>query len=478
VIRRVWRGAARFLKSVGLVSGLLAFIGVWSMAATLIPQGDVASRDVADWAASHPAVEPLVAALGLHQAFTAITFLACVFVLALSMAMCSWQRTKAATGRARTLRKARRADESSIIGDHDLEIVCDPALSASEVLSVVSGTLTHLGIKTKERDGVLAAVSSPLSVWGSPIFHWALLALMVVILVGSLQRSDGLMALTVGQTKVDAPASYGRLRTGPLHDWSAVHRSIRLDAFEPDFRAEGIDRGPTPTVSVLDEAGNVIQKQRIYPNMMLHAGSLSINAPAYGLSATLSIADTSGAEIARSVEIIDFSQAAPEGTVPVEPLKLSDGAGNILLLISVTVPLDRTGDRFAEWMPNAPTARVVVTSPTGESLSDSVVSPGQGVSLSDGVVLRLVDIGWYARLSLVDDWTTPVLYATMVIAMIGLAITLLFRQQLLLATVVEGPEGRRLVAKLRLWRNTPTSRSEITSELTTALGNDAKGGTS
>jgi hypothetical protein len=66
----------------------------------------------------------------------------------------------------------------------------------------------------------------------------------------------------------------------------------------------------------------------------------------------------------------------------------------------------------------------------------------------------------------------------MVIAMIGLAITLLFRQQLLLATVVEGPEGRRLVAKLRLWRNTPTSRSEITSELTTALGNDAKGGTS
>jgi hypothetical protein len=66
----------------------------------------------------------------------------------------------------------------------------------------------------------------------------------------------------------------------------------------------------------------------------------------------------------------------------------------------------------------------------------------------------------------------------MVIAMIGLATTLLLRQQLLVATVAEGPEGLKLVAKMRLWRNTPTSRAEIVGELTSALGSEAEGGTS
>ena len=92
-------------------------------------------------------------------------------------------------------------------------------------------------------------------------------------------------------------------------------RSIRLDAFEPDYKSGGIDRGAVPTVSILDGAGTVLVKQRVYPNNMLHAGSLAINAPGVGLSVWLALLDPAGAETGRVVQYVDFSETAPEGTV-------------------------------------------------------------------------------------------------------------------------------------------------------------------
>jgi len=70
-----------------------------------------------------------------------------------------------------------------------------------------------------------------------------------------------------------------------------------------------------PTVSILDGAGTVLVKQRVYPNNMLHAGSLAINAPGVGLSIWLALLDPAGTETGRVVQYVDFSETAPEGTV-------------------------------------------------------------------------------------------------------------------------------------------------------------------
>ena len=105
------------------------------------------------------------------------------------------------------------------------------------------------------------------------------------------------------------------LTEGPSGGWNRAVRSIRLDAFEPDYKSGGIDRGAVPTVSILDGAGTVLVKQRVYPNNMLHAGSLAINAPGVGLSVWLALLDPAGAETGRVVQYVDFSETAPEGTV-------------------------------------------------------------------------------------------------------------------------------------------------------------------
>jgi len=477
VIRKAWRAVARFLASTALVTGLLAFVSLWSAVATFVPQGGSSSPDVSAWAASNPAIEPLVRAVGLHQAFTSYLFLASVLVLGLSTALCAWRRTKVALNRTRTLRAAATADRQSVCATHDLEITFDPALRGPEVLSIASETLGHLGMRAKRKADVVAAVSSPLSVWGSPVFHWALVALMLVVLLGVLQRSDGLMALAVGQTKPEAASSYGVIDAGIWHDWSGVHRSIRLEAFEPDYWTGGLDRGPTPTVSVLDGSGAVIKTQRVYPNMMLHAGPVSISSPACGFAVTVSLVNSSGVEAGRLIQYVDLSPTVSDGTVPVEPFTVSNSSGKVLLSGSVTVPLDRVNWRLQDGLPKQPTAHVVVWSPDGAQLADSIVKPGEGVTMPGGRQLRIIDIGWYARLAIVDDWTTPLLYAVMIIAMLGLTVTLLTRQQLLVATVVEGPDGPRLAVRMRLWRNTPTNRAEIESELARALSGDEKKGT-
>jgi len=478
VIGAAWRRLVRFLGSAVLATSLLVVVALWSVLGSLVPQGAASAAAVKTWALANPILEMLVGALGLHQAFASSLFLACVGLLGLSTALCAWQRTKVAIGKARTLRQAVLSDRASLTQSHDLEIVCDAAITGPEALAVASETFAHLGIKTKHRDDMLAAVSPAWTVWGSPVFHWALLALILVLMGGNLFRSQGLMGVAVDQTKADTPESYGTYHAGPLRGWLSASRGIRVDSFEPHYLSGGIDRGPTPTVSVLDAAGKVIMTQRVYPNMTLKSGSLTIYPDSFGLAVALSAVDSSGVETGRGILLVDFSAEATTATLPIEHLDLPDSAGNPVYRVEATVPLDIKGLVVSKRVPAVPTARLVLSSPDGTRLGTRIVGVGQLIELPGlGSRLRLDSVGYYARLSVVDDWSIPLLYAGLLAAMVGLTATAAVRQQIVLATVIEGPDGVKLAVKMRLWRNASSSRSEIENELTRALSGAEKGST-
>ena len=471
MIGAAWRRLVGLLGSAVLATWLLAIAGAWSVLGSLVPQGGASDSTVKAWAAAYPLAEPIVRAVGLHQAFSSPVFLVCILVLGISTALCAWQRTKVALAKGRTLQQAAAIETRSLADSHDLEIRCAASLSGPEALSVASETLSRLGIETRRKDDLLSAVSPVWSVWGSPVFHWALLALILTLLGGNLFRAQGLMGVAVGQTKPDAPDSYGTLSTGPLHSWGRVSRAIRVDAFEPRFTSDGIDRGPTPTVSLLDGDGAVIMTQRVYPNMTLKSGSLTIYPDDFGLAVTVSTIASGGVETGSAVMLVDFSKEATTATVPVDHLTLSDSAGKPLYLVSVTVPLDIRGNVVSKRVPVKPTARVVVSTPDGTPRLTGVIGYGESLTVPGAnASLRLDGVGYYARLSVVDDWSIPLLYAGMVAAMIGLTFAAAARQQIVLATVIDGPDGVKLAMRVRLWRNSPSSRREIESELARALG--------
>jgi hypothetical protein len=475
VIRRAWRGTVRFLGSAGLTVGLLVFAGLWSAVASMIPQAATSGQQVAAWASAHAGLEPLIGALGLHQAFTAPVFIVCIVLLTLCTALCAWRRTKVAIARSRALRVAARADAASVTARHDLEIAVSAALDAPQALSIAAGTLEDLGFRPHRRGECVRSVSPVWAVWGSPIFHWALVAFALVILLGNLLCSQGLIGIATGQTKPDLPTSYGTLQAGSLYNWSSIHRSFRIDSFDPDFHIGDLDYGPAPTVSVLDGSGHVIKTQLVYPNMPLQIGSLTVHAPAFGLAATLSIVDTAGAEEARAVQLIDFSATAAGGTTPIGNLIVSDHAGNPELKVFATVPLDRSGGQYVQALPLAPTARVVITTLGGQTVLDRVVGPGKDVALPVGGSLKLMGIGYYSRLSVVNNGTVPLMYAVLFVAFVGLATAVFARQQYVVVAVVDAPEGTRLLLSARFWRNASITRESIVSALTEALGGVEEG---
>lgn len=476
MILRAWRRTTRLLGAPKLALWLLVFIGVWSTVATVIPQAGQPESVVVAWDARYALIAPVVHALSLHTAFSAPVFVAAVVLLSLSTVVCSWNRTKTALARGRSLRAAAAADRGTLSQHHaDLEIACAPNLAEAEALSVASDTLLRLGLKTQTDRGVIRAVSRPWAVWGSPIFHWALVLLLLAAFAGTLLRTEASMSIPVGETLPNEPTSYRAFKAGPWSDWKNAERSVRIDAFDPDFSTGGIDRGAVPTVSILGADGNARVTQRVYPNMKLHDGSLSVNAPGCGLTVTVSFLDADGREVSRAVQLVDFSQEATGGTLPVETLTLRDADRKVLLTLFATVPLDRAEGGYGEWIPARPAARIYLADGEGKTLLDEVVGLGETATLEGGNAVRVDDIGWYSRLSLVDDPTIPFIYAAMVIAALGLTLTLVAPQRLLTATVQESPEGARLKMSLRLWRNNPTSRNEIERELVSALTDAGRG---
>jgi cytochrome c biogenesis protein ResB len=205
--------------------------------------------------------------------------------------------------------------------------------------------------------------------------------------------------------------------------------------------------------------------------MTLKTGSLTIYPDNFGLAVSLSTVASSGVVTGRGILLVDFSAEATVATVPIDHLNVSDSAGNPTYQVSATVPLDIKGLVVAKRVPAVPTARLVLSSPSGTQLGTRVVAVGQKVELPGlGSSLRLDGVGYYARLSVVDDWSIPLLYAGLIAAMLGLTTAAVVRQQIVLITAIEGAEGVSVAVKLRLWRNSSSSRAEIESELTRALG--------
>lgn len=469
MIRGFGRKVVGLLASTRLALGLIVFVGIWSVLATVIAQGGSSSRGVTAWAAAYPFLEPLVRIVGLHHAFTAPVFLSCVVLLGVSTAVCATRRTKAAFSRAGTLRAARSADADALAERHDTEIPFAAGLGEEDVLSIAARTLGSRGIRTRRRGGLLVAASSRVNVWGSTVFHWSLVALVAAIFLGQMVRSEGLIQLAVTQTKPDAPTSYVALQSGPWRARASAERSLRLDALEPDYKTGGVDRGAVPTVSLLDAAGKVIVKQRVYPNNMLHSGALAISAPTVGLAVWFVSLDDSGTVVGRYAQPVDFSQDTSGGTTPALALARGNAPDGSAERLYVSVPLDLAGGGYGEWVPDHPSAHVIVLSAQDEVLLDRVIKPREDVPLPGGGKIRLLGVGWYSLLAVVDDPTIPFIYAAMVIAMLGLTMSVALRQHLVIVGVADGDDGPVLAMRSRLWRNVPTSRSEMESDLREAL---------
>lgn len=439
----------RVLRSRRTAVWLLAATAIWSVLGTIVPQ-TASDRDAAAaWAAANAWLEPVIRVLGLHSAFGAPAFLAVLLYLGAATAACAWERT----------REARRAWRRRGVSDAEIgrarrrpHLLVRGKIGRADPLQRAAAALRGLGLREDPRQpGGIALSAGRWGIFGSPVFHWCLAVLFVVVAAGRLTRSEGFMRLRVGDSVRNTADAYVHLERGPLFPgFTGV--TVALPRLERDYVAGGVSRGTVPVVAL--SSGREARERPVHANSPLRLRAVTVYDDRTGVYADLSL-ETSVGESAS--ETVFFQEGDASRTAPWE-LSMTGAEDEELLSLAVTGLLDRPAPRIEVVARDAVSGAVVL---------DREFAEGDGAELPGGATLTFADAGSYAQLSLVQDWSVPWLYLFLGLGTAGLAVAVVnpYRRVLL---VEDGGGG--VAVMTRHVRGDAIFRERVHARLALALG--------
>jgi len=461
------------LRSPRLVAWLIAGIGVYIVLATLVPHGSATEPKVAAWAVRHPVAERYVASLGLHRPYTNPVFLLLVVLLEASTIVCAWERTVSAARGSRAVGVV-TPELLARLREADGRILLPAGKSREEAADAAERVLRRFRMRVRRGPVLLEADSFRFAAFGSPAFHWALAAILALIMAGQLTRAEGKIGIRVGEASRETHASYGHVEEGPLFLERHTGLDLAVSDLDSEHRAGGHDRGPSPFVSLLRE-GRVLRRQWVYPNNPLRLGRLFVHYDDYGLSPAVTVLAPDGSVVATGAFFADFANMRQDGLVPVE-VTLAQGASDELFL-RLAIRLD-PGEKPGSFIRAMPSGQAVDlscrlgTSPT--FTAPARLEPGRDVVLSSGLRVRYDGTRYYARLVVVDDWSIPYLYVAFAGACIATVFTLILPPRTVWVLAEESPE-RRLLVRVRAGRSDPAFRGLVARRLAEAVGSGPDG---
>lgn len=428
------------LRSRRLAVVLLAALAVWAGLATLVPQGGAAGT-----APSAAIPRWLVGALGLDHAFSSPVFVGLAALLFCSTVACSLERSKSAV---RLWRRAGR-DARSVSATRRWDFTVQ-AHDAEDAAALVNEAFRTAGLSVRvATDEMVFATSPRFGVWGSPAFHWLLALLVAIIAAGQLTRAEGMMGVPIGSSRIDARDSYGVVSEGPLHKrFSAL--TIAVPSLALTHMVGGIDRGPAPYVELYDGTERIAAGY-VFPNHPLRYKSLVIHPSDIGLAVTLVAPDGTTIDA-----LLDFDES---GCVARSVSALEAAGPGGVTRIDLSIPLDRVEGRCATALPRAPRIEWVATGPAGRLSGEA--APKERFEPVPGFTVTVGSVGYYARLSVVDDWSVYPMYAVFVLAAIALAVALFVPYREAAAFIESGPAGTVVRVRARHSRRDPAFAQRI-----------------
>jgi hypothetical protein len=461
-------GVLRFLRSRRLAVALILVLALYGVVGTLVPQGAPGDSAVRAWAASHPVAESAASLVGLHRAYASPPFVAFGALLALSTAACAVERTQHALRLMRRLSRRPGELAETLTTEPQFTLPVAAGRHPDDALSAALTALRELGLRPT-RDGASAsATSGHLGPLGSPVFHWSIVALILVIAAGQATRAEGVIGLPVGERVADARASYFSLAEGPL--FAGRFTGMELEAFDVARHqvVDGVDFGPSPLVAAY-RGGVEVARGRVYPNNPLRVGPLLVHMVEFGPAATFALEGPAGERITRETFMLVLSADTSSGTMP-QTFELSgaDGKAGIAARIQVIVR------RASEATGSAPAVSraLVETSTAGASVfgSPTVLQVGDALPLPGGGTLRLEDVKDWASVSVANDWSVTPIYVLFCVAIAALAVAVLVPARRVAVMLVETDSGWSLHADTWHSRKDPTFRPRVEQILRDAAG--------
>jgi hypothetical protein len=466
--RELFGRAWHTLRSRRLAVSLIGFLAIYSIVGTVVPRGAPNDAAVHSWAAKYPLLETVVGPLGLHQAYASPLFLSFALVLAACTCACAVERTKRALRIAREMLDSSEGALEHLPTRPQASVDVAPDVDAQAALADVEAGLEGLGLRTRAGSGSSEAFSGVWGVFGSPAFHWSIVALMVVAAAGQATRAEGFMGLPIGERVSDARAGYLQITEGPLFGSRFTGVELAATDLVRDYSAGGVDFGPSPVVTAY-VGGIEVASARVHPNSPLRYGPLLVHMAAYGPAAVIGAETADGIELGRWTLMLERSAETSSGTQP-HTLSLSaeSGASPLDARIQVVVSRAATGSTTTAWVSRA----VIETATAGSSAFGPPVTlaVGEFLPLPGGGRLRLADVKDWVRVSVANDWSVTPLYILFCVAIVALAVAVLVPARRVAVMLVETESGWSLHADTWHSRKDPTFRPRVEQILREAAG--------
>jgi cytochrome c biogenesis protein len=229
----------RQLTSMRIALVLLFLLALGSVPGSLLPQQGIDPAAVQQYYSAHPALAPVLNALGLFNVFGAPWFAAIYLLLFTSLAGCVLPRTYRLARSARALPP--RAPKNLSRLPHSVRY--ETPMTADEAARAAAAFLSRRRFRLHQGDGWLSAEKGYRREAGNLLFHVALMGVLVSIGLGGVFGYKADRLLVEGSSFADTVTDLDAYHPGRLvspNDLAPF--SLTLDKFSASYIPSGPDR--------------------------------------------------------------------------------------------------------------------------------------------------------------------------------------------------------------------------------------------
>jgi cytochrome c biogenesis protein len=300
----VWRT----LRSMRTALILLLLLALASVVGSVIPQIPNSPDRAASYQIAHPLVGSFFRRAGFFDVFGSWWFAMIAALLFVSLVACLLPRSRA---HLRAIRQAPvHARELDSFPQYVERRVGVPPEQAAEIGERV--LRRKLFRVSRAPAPSLAAEKGLAREFGSLLFHWAFLLILIGSVYGKGTGFTGRAAVVEGQTWTDALANYdGQIRTGRFFGGDFSGTQLRLVDFEDTFRETGQPMDFVSRVAMNAADGTSLGTADVRVNHPAEVGDLRIFQFGYGWAPVITIRD--GDRTLFDGPVIFTQDPAPEG---------------------------------------------------------------------------------------------------------------------------------------------------------------------
>ena len=285
----------RQLTSMRIALVLLFLLALGSVPGSLLPQQGIDPAAVQQYYTAHPALAPVLSALGLFNVFGAPWFAAIYLLLFTSLAGCVLPRTYrlARSARARPPRAPRN------LARLPYSVRYETGMSADEAAAAAAKFLSRRRFRLNRGNGWLSAEKGYRREAGNLLFHVALMGVLVSIGIGGLFGYKADRLLVEGQGFADTITDLDAYHPGRLvspNDLAPF--SLTLDKFSATYLMSGPDRNQPLSfgarISYSAQPGDPARTYNLQVNHPLNVDSAKVYLIGHGYAPVFRVTDGRG----------------------------------------------------------------------------------------------------------------------------------------------------------------------------------------